>query len=217
MCNKSNCTNKIQAYSMTKQVLLNLRNGTVEQIISLCHKIVDTSTYSETWKTATIKPKFKSGDQADFKNYRPITTSPILSKIADKIFNFIAPLSFTLGFSVTRLIQLKLDASHSQFLTLLLFYLPMNISIYFNITVLQSPFQQVNHFTLFKIPNGSSFISTSDSLHPPIFSINTWEHHQLKKRQGRYKEDTRNKHIQCYSKFLDERFGVQYLTKRQVS
>lgn len=43
--------------------------------------------FPEHWKTASITPIFQNGDQTDVTNYRPISVSPILSKIAERHVN----------------------------------------------------------------------------------------------------------------------------------
>ena len=37
------------------------------------------------WKIAKVTPIFKSGDQNDFNNYRPISVLPVVSKIMEKL------------------------------------------------------------------------------------------------------------------------------------
>lgn len=59
-----------------------------EFIVDPLHHIVNlslqTSTVPTAWKQAKIVPIFKSGDQKQAENYRPISVLPILSKIVEK-------------------------------------------------------------------------------------------------------------------------------------
>ena len=59
-----------------------------EFIVDPLHHIVNlslqTSTVPTVWKRAKIVPIFKSGDQTQTENYRPISVLPILSKLVEK-------------------------------------------------------------------------------------------------------------------------------------
>ena len=54
-------------------------------LTALINKIIDTSTFPCIWKEALVTPLPKPGDPSNPSNYIPISSLPILSKVADKV------------------------------------------------------------------------------------------------------------------------------------
>ena len=46
---------------------------------------IDTDSFSTSWKIGQIIPVFKKGNRSDYRNYRPITLLPLLSKALEHI------------------------------------------------------------------------------------------------------------------------------------
>ena len=40
--------------------------------------------FPQRWKTAKVRPLFKSGDRSDVNNYRPISVLPVISKLLER-------------------------------------------------------------------------------------------------------------------------------------
>ncbi len=53
-------------------------------ITSICNASISTVSFPDPWKRARVAPIFKSGDQNDYSNYRPISVLPILYKILER-------------------------------------------------------------------------------------------------------------------------------------
>ena len=53
-------------------------------IAKLINLFFSLNVFPSRWKTAKVRPIFKSGDPGDVTNYRPISVLPILSKIAER-------------------------------------------------------------------------------------------------------------------------------------
>ena len=72
----------------TNELPLGMLKDCREFIVDPLHHIVNlslqTSTVPAAWKQAKIVPIFKSGDQKQAENYRPISVLPILSKLVEK-------------------------------------------------------------------------------------------------------------------------------------
>ena len=57
----------------------------IYSLTALINKIIDTSTFLCIWKEALVTPLPKPGDPSNPSNYRPISSLPILSKVAEKV------------------------------------------------------------------------------------------------------------------------------------
>ena len=55
-----------------------------EPLTTLINKIIHTNTFPNVWKEALVAPIPKPGDSSNPSNYRPISSLPILSKIAER-------------------------------------------------------------------------------------------------------------------------------------
>ena len=58
-----------------------------EQLTELINEMIRNSTFPDIWKKALVTPLPKPGDPTNPSNYRPISSLPILSKIAEKIMS----------------------------------------------------------------------------------------------------------------------------------
>ena len=93
---KSNCMrlknfvwkSPVIEFSVERITTGNAKGLPCEFIVDPLHHIVNlslqTSTVPAAWKQAKIVPIFKSGDQKQAENYRPISVLPILSKLLEK-------------------------------------------------------------------------------------------------------------------------------------
>jgi hypothetical protein len=72
-----------------KVVLLKLMSPEIKQFLSLAiNKIFIAGIFPDFLKAATVTPIYKTGDNALFSNYRPISVLPVLSKILERaIYN----------------------------------------------------------------------------------------------------------------------------------
>lgn len=57
----------------------------IEPLYLLFKLATTTMTYPKIWKTSFVSPIFKSGDNTNIENYRPISILPAISKIFDKL------------------------------------------------------------------------------------------------------------------------------------
>ena len=57
----------------------------LKPLTALINKIIYTNTFPNIWKQALVTPLPKSGDPSNPSNHRPISSLPILSKIAEKL------------------------------------------------------------------------------------------------------------------------------------
>jgi hypothetical protein len=48
---------------------------------------INSGTYPELFKVATVKPLYKKGDAHSIQNYRPISILPVFSKILEKLMH----------------------------------------------------------------------------------------------------------------------------------
>ena len=65
------------------------------QLTTIFNRSIESGVFPSRWKTARITPVFKSGNHADADNYRPVSISPIISKLLERhihkhIYNFIS-------------------------------------------------------------------------------------------------------------------------------
>ena len=51
----------------------------------LLNTSIETSIFAESWKLARVIPIFKDGDRADKSNYRPISVSPVIARLFEKL------------------------------------------------------------------------------------------------------------------------------------
>lgn len=59
----------------------------VAPITHICNLAFETGVFPSAFKTALIKPIYKSGDKGDVNNFRPISILPTLSKILERVMN----------------------------------------------------------------------------------------------------------------------------------
>ena len=73
--------------NMKFELLKNLSQKSVRYLVYWLNKVIDENRIDECLVTGNVKLLFKKGDNCDPVNYRPITVSPILSKLATKLLN----------------------------------------------------------------------------------------------------------------------------------
>ena len=53
-------------------------------IAHICNLSLNSNQFPDNWKRAKVTPIYKSGDNSDVNNYRPISVLPIISKIIER-------------------------------------------------------------------------------------------------------------------------------------
>ena len=82
----------------------------------LFKKSLDEGSVPEIWKCANVTPIFKAGSKHKPENYRPISLTPVLSKIMEKNDNFIPFTDGLMPEEYERRVFEKGDAFDFQFL-----------------------------------------------------------------------------------------------------
>ena len=63
---------------LSKDVIAN----SLSDLFNVC---IDASVFPSDFKMARIAPSFKSDDQEDLKNYRPISVSPTVARVCERL------------------------------------------------------------------------------------------------------------------------------------
>ena len=81
--------NKAHGYGDTSIRMIKIYDNSLVRPLSLLFKkSFDNSSFPELWQKSNIIPAHKKNDKQKFKNYRPTSLLPILSKVFEKvIFN----------------------------------------------------------------------------------------------------------------------------------
>ena len=70
---------------MSVKVISNIINDIAPHLAVIFNECVDSGTFPNLMKHGKLIPLFKSGDQADLNNYRPVSILPTLSKVFEKV------------------------------------------------------------------------------------------------------------------------------------
>lgn len=81
---KSITTNAQGTDGITLDMVLLSLPYTLKTITGIVNKSIETSTFPELWKTAIVKPLPKNNNPKDYKDLRPISILPFMSKILEK-------------------------------------------------------------------------------------------------------------------------------------
>ena len=71
--------------NITASTLQETVDHVIKPLCYICNKIISTGEYPKAFKTALIKPVFKSGDRLEIGNYRPISLISTIAKIMETL------------------------------------------------------------------------------------------------------------------------------------
>jgi hypothetical protein len=80
--NKKSCDNDNINMTLVKTVIHCIKIP----LTNICNKSIQSGIFPDGMKKAKVVPIFKSGDQKEVSNYRPVSILPQFSKILEKIF-----------------------------------------------------------------------------------------------------------------------------------
>ena len=78
-------TNSVGSDGISLQHIRDSLPVTIHYLTIIINTSITTGKFPSAWKHAMITPIFKRGDHNDIANYRPISLSPIMSKVLEKI------------------------------------------------------------------------------------------------------------------------------------
>ena len=84
LISKISSSKAIRCDGLSAKVLKLAASVLVHPLCRLMNLSISTGCFPSTWKTAQVTPLFKSGSREDTSNYRPISVSPVLSKILER-------------------------------------------------------------------------------------------------------------------------------------
>jgi hypothetical protein len=73
--------------ALTNVILKKTASYLVGPLTHIINRSIATNTFPDSWKTTRVIPLFKGGDKLLTTNYRPISLSPVASKILEKVVN----------------------------------------------------------------------------------------------------------------------------------
>ena len=71
---------------MSNRILKIAAPSIYESLTDIFHLSLASNVCPSDWKVAKVSPLFKSGDQSDANNYRPISVLPTIARVFERLF-----------------------------------------------------------------------------------------------------------------------------------